>query len=270
MRQNPERLDRGIFMSVLLHTVLGAMVVVLPAVFPAYGIADWGSADGGGAGVSVEIVSTISGIPLPAPARVSDSAAANESAGFYETETAATPEVAVVPDPTEPPPPEAEPVPETVAAVETPPPPPAPSPPTRDPGPPSDPDNAVPFGQGGRPAINYGQFSAGDGTGGIAVGDGAFGERYGRYVESITRRISDNWIQSLIASDVRSAPRIYVNFEILRDGTIVNERIEQGSGIASLDRSALRAIFASNPLAPLPADFRGRSVSVRFWFEYKR
>ncbi len=253
-------------MSTGLHALLAIVMFVLPGVFPAYGIAGWGSEDGGGEGVSVEIVSNISGIPLPAPAVVNETAAANESAGFFESEPAPAPEETVA---TEVPAPEAEPVPETLAPVETTPPPARPAPPD-EPDPPSTPDNAVPFGEGGLPAINYGEFAAGDGTGAIAVGDGAFGERYGRYVESITRRVSENWLQSMIAGNVRQAPRIYVSFDILRDGTIINEQIEESSGIPSLDRSAMRAIFASNPLAPLPGDFRGRSVNVRFWFEYRR
>ncbi len=255
-------------MSLGLHVLFAIALFMLPGVFPAYGIAGWGSEEGGGEGVRVEIVSSISGIPLPAPAVVNETAAANESAGFFESEIAPAPEETAA---TEVPAPEAEPVPETLAPVETTPAPIPPTPAPREaPDPPAIPDNAVPFGEGGRPAISYGQFAAGDGTGAIAVGDGAFGERYGSYVETITRRVSENWIQSMIAGNVRQAPRIYVSFDILRDGTIINEQIEESSGIPSLDRSAMRAIFASNPLAPLPRDFRGRSVNVRFWFEYNR
>ena len=269
MRNSPEKLGRGILMSLVLHAALGVTVVMLPGIFPAYGITGWGSEEGGEAGVSVSIVSNISGIPLPAPAVMNETAAANESAGFFESEPVAPPpeesapeEVSVV---------EAEPVPETLAPVETTPPPPPPRPaPTGETESTSIPDNAIPFGEGGLPAINFGQFGSGDGTGAVAMGEGAFGERYGSYVESITRRISENWLQSMIAASVNTAPRIYVSFDILRDGTIMNEQIEESSGIPTLDRSAMRAIFASNPLAPLPGDLRGRSVSVRFWFEYTR
>ena len=268
MNRSPEELSRGLLMSLGLHAIAAVMVFMLPGVFPAYGIAGWGSEDGGGQGVNVQIVSNISGIPLPAPAVVNETAVANESAGFYESEPAPVPEAPSDIAPVEV---EAEPVPETVAPVETTPPPASPSPgPREEPDVESKPDNAVPFGQGGLPAIASGQFAVGDGTGGVAIGEGAFGERYGRYVESITRRISENWLQSMIAANVRQAPRIWVSFDILRDGTIANEQIEESSGIPSLDRSAMRAIFASNPLAPLPRDFRGRSVGVRFWFEYSR
>ena len=268
MRQRtPERLDRGLWMSLGLHLLLGVFVLSMPGLFPAYGESGWGSEVGGGEGVRVEIVSSISGIPLPAPEVVNEAAVANESPGFYESETApehevSAPEEAVV---------AAELLPETTAPVETTaPPPPSPEPAVTEPEPPSTPDNAVPFGQGGRPAISSGQFALGDGTGAVGVGEGAFGERYGRYVESITQRISGNWLQPLIDAQIRSAPRVYVSFSILRNGTIENVEIEESSGIFSVDQSARRAVFASNPLSPLPSDFRGGSVSVRFWFEYSR
>jgi TonB family protein len=74
----------------------------------------------------------------------------------------------------------------------------------------------------------------------------------------------------MIRGNIRNAPRIYVSFDILRDGTITNVEITTGSGIASLDRSARRAVLASNPLGPLPSDFLGRSINVSFWFDYRR
>ena len=259
-------------MSLGLHGVLMLIVMLAPVIFPAYGSADWGSDAGGGEGISIEIVSSISGVPLPAPEIVNEDAVANESEGFYEPE----PEPVVEDAPVEEIPVEAELIPEVTAPVETTPPPPPPDPtpaPPPDPTPEPDtsrPDNAVPFGQGGRPAVNYGQFQVGEGTGGIEVGEGAFGERYGRYVEALQRRVSQNWLQSTVNQQIRRAPRVYVSFDILRDGTIINERIEESSGIRALDNSALRAIYASSPLAPLPRDFQGRSVNVRFWFEFKR
>ena len=269
MTRDREHFDRGLLMSLLLHVALASIVVLSPAIFPAFGEASWGTGTAGGEGMSVQIVSSISGVPLPAPAVVNEDAAANESAGFYETE----PEPALEPAPEEAVA-EAEPVPETTAPVETtpppepettPPPPRAPDEPEAEP----ETDNTLPFGEGGRPSINYGQ-AGGEGTGVGAIGEGAFGELYGSYVDTITRRISENWLQSTVDMNLRRAPRIYMNFDILRDGSIANVEISESSGNRSLDRSARRAVFASNPLVPLPAGFRGRSVRVSFWFEYTK
>src|SRR5262249_40006533 len=123
---------------------------------------------------------------------------------------------------------------------------------------------------GGKPALTYGQFATGAGSAGIGFGDGAFGSQYGYYVDAITRRISQNWLKSLVDSRVQTAPRVYLGFDIARDGAISNIEVKQPSGIPSLDRSAQRAILASNPLPPLPGDYRGSSVSVSFYFEYSR
>jgi len=42
------------------------------------------------------------------------------------------------------------------------------------------------------------------------------------------------------------------------------------SGISSLDRSALRAVFDSSPMPPLPPDYPNPSVAVEFWFDFRR
>lgn len=254
-------------MSVVLHAALAVVVIFSPSIFPVHGEGQWGSATGGMGGVNARIVGTVSGVPLPSPPVVSENAAANESAGLYKSEEAP------------PPPPEekAEPIPETKAPVKvTPPPkPPRPAPPpTKTSRPPElaaeTPSNAVPFGQGGKPALTYGQFSTGAGQAGVGFGDGTFGDRYGWYVDAMTRRISQNWLQSMVDSRIRSAPRVYLSFEIARDGKVSNVVVKQSSGIPSLDRSAIRAINASDPLPRLPADYRGSSVTVSFYFEYAR
>ncbi len=260
MKVDGEKLQPCLVLSTVFHVVLFAVALFSPSLFPVRGDT-FGSVTGGAGGIDVKIVSSISGIPLPSPTVVQENAAANESAGFYRTE-AATPAV----------PENAEPIPETEAPVKT-----TPSRPERATAarsaknePPSSPNNTVPFGQGGRPAMSYGQFLTGAGSGGIQFGDGTFGDRYGWYVDSMTRRISQNWLKSLVDDRVRTAPRVYLNFDIQRDGTIENVDVVQSSGIPSLDRSALRAIMAANPLPSLPADYRGSRVTVNFYFEFSR
>jgi TonB family protein len=69
---------------------------------------------------------------------------------------------------------------------------------------------------------------------------------------------------------VQWAPRAVVTFEILRNGMVVNTQMLQSSGVASVDRSALRAIRDSSPLDRLPSDYRGDKVLVEFWFDFQR
>lgn len=257
-----ERFDRWVFTSVALHGALFALVIFLPIVFP--GSTDsWGTETGGSGGIHVEIVGSVSGVALPAPEVTREDAVANESPGFYKSEEA----------PPAPPPDKPELIPDPKVAEKKPPPPappkPAAAPKSATPPPPA-PSNAVPFGEGGKPALAYGQFTTGAGSAGVGFGDGVFGEKYGYYVDAMTRRISQNWLQSLVDSRVQRAPRVYLSFQIARDGTISDVEVKQSSGIPTLDRSAQRAILASNPLQPLPGDYRGSTVDVTFYFEYSR
>lgn len=135
------------------------------------------------------------------------------------------------------------------------------------------PANAIPYGQGGAPAIPYSQFNMGNGTpGGIGMGGpgGEFGARYPWYVEAVRRRVSTNWLQSTIDPSIRFAPRVVVQFQILRDGSAANIQITHSSGNSSVDTSAIRAVRDSSPMERLPSDYSGGFVSVEFWFEFHR
>jgi TonB family protein len=59
-------------------------------------------------------------------------------------------------------------------------------------------------------------------------------------------------------------------YQILRDGTVTNAQLTQSSGNRSVDNSALRAVLSSSPVSPLPSNYSGSTVSVEFWFEFRR
>jgi len=253
----PEKLNRWLVMSVLLHVGLAAVVLFAPSLFPFLGSENWGSASSG-EGMSVNIVSNLSGIALPSPEVTTENAAANESKGFYKSEPAPTPPP--TPDKAEPISEKNAPKPkkEGKAAVK------APEAKAKTPAPP---ENAVPYGLGGNPNAAYGQFATQNG--GIAgFGDGAFGTKHSAYVQAMVRKISQNWLKGLVDFRITRAPRVYVSFDIARDGSISNVAVKQSSGIPSLDNSAMRAIYASNPMLPLPSDYSGSTVNVNFYFEY--
>jgi len=260
-----DRLDRFVLASVFLHAGLFTLVILSPRFLPSLG-PNWGSTTGGAdAGIKVKIAGSSSAIPLPTPEVVNENAPANDQPGFYKEEEPPAPpppptkEVEPIPDktPIKPPKPAPKPRPEPPASKSA-------APPEKPP------ENAVPTPGPGKPSMSYGQFSTGAGDAGIGFGDAAFGERYGAYVNAITRAISNNWLKSLVDSRVQKAPRVYLTFEIAKNGKISNVGVQQSSGIPSLDRSAQRAVLASDPLPPLPADFRGSSVNVNFYFEYSR
>src|SRR5262249_48087981 len=128
------------------------------------------------------------------------------------------------------------------------------------------PANAVPSSGGGKPDIGYGQFAAQNGQIGAGFGDGAFGTKYSWYVTAMVRKISQNWLKGLVDPSIPHPPRVFMTFDIARDGTISNIAVQQSSGIPTLDRSAQRALFATK-LDPLPKDYSGSTVNVTFYFE---
>lgn len=132
--------------------------------------------------------------------------------------------------------------------------------------------NQVAFGEGGPVSGPYGTFSAAGAKGGFGItgSGGDFGTRYGWYVQVIQRKVSDNWLRYEIDPSIKSAQRVYITFDVARDGHPGNVRVEQSSGVPSLDISAVRALQRIDTFGPLPADYAGNKISVEYWFDYKR
>lgn len=133
-------------------------------------------------------------------------------------------------------------------------------------------DNQVAFGEGGPVSGPYGTFSAGGAKGGFGVtgGGGDFGTRYAWYVHVIQQKVAENWMKYEVDSRINSANRVYITFDVTRDGHPTNVQVEQSSGVPSLDISATRALQRIDTFGPLPADYAGNKISVEYWFDYKK
>ncbi len=44
-------------------------------------------------------------------------------------------------------------------------------------------------------------------------------------------------------------------------------KVDSGSGVSYYDRAAARAVYAANPLPPLPPDYRNDSLGVHLKFQ---
>ena len=102
------------------------------------------------------------------------------------------------------------------------------------------------------------------------AGGGDFGKMYAWYVDVVRRSVAQNWLKYEVDPSITAARRVYLTFDILRDGSPANVQIEQSSGVPSLDQSAVRALQRIDTFGPLPAGYGGNRVSVEFWFDYKR
>ncbi|MCU0275275.1 MAG: TonB C-terminal domain-containing protein [Acidobacteria bacterium] len=112
-----------------------------------------------------------------------------------------------------------------------------------------------------------GGSGGGGGWGGTGPG-GYFPHAY--YIDLLRSRISSSWYSALVAPGLKGKYVTGVYFVIRRDGGISDLRLEQPSGIASLDLSARRAIENAAPFAPLPNDFTSPYLVVHFEFEWEK
>jgi TonB family protein len=99
------------------------------------------------------------------------------------------------------------------------------------------------------------------GVGGLKIDQADF--KYPIYIERMVMIISLNWFKP--AQTVQTSP--IVHFQIERDGTVTDARIVTSSGLPFVDRAALRAVLASSPLPPLPADYSGPHLGIQVVFE---
>ncbi|HEV2499168.1 MAG TPA: TonB family protein [Terriglobia bacterium] len=132
------------------------------------------------------------------------------------------------------------------------------------------PPNAVLTQAGGAPEMSFSTpITTTNGTGAIGTSDN-FGNLFGWYVEALKDRVSSNWLLSIIDPRVMSAPRVYVEFDVLRNGNVENVKVTQSSGNPEVDRSAQRAVLASNPLPALPSAYKKDHVHVILYFDFRR
>jgi len=62
--------------------------------------------------------------------------------------------------------------------------------------------------------------------------------------------------------------KVVIEFAITKNGQVAGLHFVSGSGNVALDRAAYGGIIASNPFPPLPKEFHGQYVGLRFTFRY--
>ncbi len=97
------------------------------------------------------------------------------------------------------------------------------------------------------------------------------GVDFGPYKQRVLHDVRMNWYQ-LIPEQAR-APlmkkgKVTIEFAILKDGTVAGMRLVSTSGDMALARAAWGGITASNPFPPLPSEFSGSYIRLRFSFRY--
>ncbi len=248
-------LSRPLAWSFCLHVAFAVFVVLYATFIQGWRGQGWGSG-GLGDAMGATLVSTI---PLPANPQQTTSVLATESKGLSKSQPA-------VPEKE----PEAIPIPDKNVKTKIKPKP-LPRSTQRKPEPEPEESNQIPYGEGG-PATKPYSMSVGGATGAIDFpgGGGDFGNRYAWYVRVIQQKISENWLKYEVDPHITEAKRVYVTFDVARDGHPSHVEIEQSSGVPSLDISAVRAVERIDTFGPLPSDYSGGKISVEWWFDYSK
>jgi protein TonB len=250
-----DRWGRPLVWSVGLHAGIGVLMLVYSAVLYGKSGESWG-AGGGGEAIGATLVSTV---PIAANPTESQNVLANESKGLSKSQAKIEEKepdaIEIQGKNTKIKPKKTETSTKEKARPE-----------------PEEETNQVAFGEGGPVSGPYGTFSAAGAKGGFGFtgGGGDFGTRFAWYVQGVQRIVSQNWLKYEIDPRITSAQRVYITFDVVRDGRPQNVQVEQSSGVPSLDISAVRAIQRIDSFGPLPPEYSGGKVSVEFWFDYKR
>ena len=118
--------------------------------------------------------------------------------------------------------------------------------------------------------------------GGFGLGTGAHGRQYGAfdvlsdtqgvdfgpYLQRILQDVKDNWYRAIPESAEMKKGKLQIEFAITKDGKVADMRLVATSNDVALDRAAWAGISASNPFPPLPSDFTGPYLALRFRFYY--
>ncbi|MFZ0478182.1 MAG: TonB family protein [Terriglobales bacterium] len=247
-------LGRPLAWSAGLHVAFSVFIILYATFIPGFHGQGWG-AGGGGEAMGATLVSSV---PLPANPQQTQSVLATESKGLSQSQ----------PKPQEKEP-EAIPIPDKNTKLKNKP---ALTATARKPEPEPQQSNQIPYGEGGPVSGPYAMFNAGGAKGGFGFtgGGGDFGSRFSWYVQAVQRKVSENWLRYEVDPGIREANRVYVTFDIGRDGHPSHVVVEQSSGVPSLDISATRAVQRIDTFGPLPPEYSGSKVSVEFWFDYRK
>jgi TonB family protein len=142
--------------------------------------------------------------------------------------------------------------------------------------------NAVAMGRTA-PSVGFGGTVGGGGDYGAGRGGAARvqgnlevlsdtqGVDFGPYLSRVLQAVRMNWyniIPEAARPPLLKRGKVSIQFVILPDGKVSGLQLVGGSGDVSLDRAAWGGITASDPFSPLPKEFHGPYLALRFHFYY--
>ena len=133
-------------------------------------------------------------------------------------------------------------------------------------------------------AANRGGYSGASGDYGLGVGrqptatigemdilSDTAGVNISSYLNRILQNVRGNWynlIPEVARAPIMKKGKVTIQFVIRKDGRIDGLQLVSPSGDIALDRAAWGGITASDPFQPLPSEYAGQYLALRFHFYY--
>jgi TonB family protein len=124
-------------------------------------------------------------------------------------------------------------------------------------------------GDGGNYGLGQGQQA--QALGPMEILSDTMGVDFGPYLARVVHDVRENWYRLIPESaqaPIMKKGKVAIEFAITKDGTVAGMTLTGPSGDVALDRAAWGGITASNPFPPLPQEFRGQYLALRFRFYY--
>jgi TonB family protein len=124
--------------------------------------------------------------------------------------------------------------------------------------------------------------AAGGQEGGFGLNSPSHGRQYGNleilsdtqgvdfapYLQRVLQEVREHWYELIPESAEMKKGKLALDFAIMKDGHVQGLTLRQSSGDVALDRPAWGSITGSDPFPPLPSEFGGPYLELRFRFYY--
>jgi TonB family protein len=107
--------------------------------------------------------------------------------------------------------------------------------------------------------------------GNLEVLSDTMGVDFAPYLQRVLQAVRLNWynlIPEIARPPLLKQGKVAIEFQIDKAGTVESMHLVGPSGDVALDRAAWGGITGSNPFPPLPKEFRGQNIALRFHFYY--
>ena len=97
------------------------------------------------------------------------------------------------------------------------------------------------------------------------------GVDFGPYLQRLLHEVKNNWrllMPDSVRPPIMKKGKLAIEFAILKNGQVPAMQLVATSGDIALDRAAWGSITNSTPFPPLPPEFHGDHLSLRFYYFY--